>query len=312
MPGHSLNLLLAISFFALQALQLIVVPAWLLPLSPSWGWLLLVPVLLSNAWWAFIHEAIHGAMFPSKRVNRLTGRLHAILFGAAFDLLRWGHLLHHAYSRSPRDRSEVIPLHQSIKLLDRVSYFFRLFGGLYLFEVLGSMLLLLPRPAIQALIPYLSSEANVVAQLVNKLSEPATLRAARFDVLLIITLYSLAFWLYGAHAWMLVLAILGRGLLISLVDNLFHYGTPLQHKHYARNLRLAPLSSALMLHFNLHGTHHLHPNLPWWQLAAKHLEAGGEFQGSWAQAMREQLHGPIPEHVLAASAGTHTPDQLQT
>ena len=101
------NQALAVLFLAVQLFQLVLLPVWLLPSGPAWGWLLLLPVLLSNSWWAFIHEAVHGVLFPNKQANRLAGRVNAVLFGAPFDLLRRGHLLHHAASRTKRERSEV-------------------------------------------------------------------------------------------------------------------------------------------------------------------------------------------------------------
>ena len=42
------------------------------------------------------------------------------------------------------------------------------------------------------------------------------------------------------HAWMLALSLVGRGL-ISFVDNVFHYGAPLDQPRYARNLALPDL-----------------------------------------------------------------------
>lgn len=293
-----LGLALAMGFALLQGFQLILLPAVLLPRDAAWGWILLVPVLLTNGWWAFIHEAIHGTLFPGQGMNRLTGRLHGILFGAGFDLLRWGHLLHHAYSRTPRDRTEVHETGRGNTTLFALIYYFRLLGGLYLFEVLWSLLMLAPRRLLTALAGRLAGPDNPIAPLADKVLSPPCLAAARRDALAILALYGLAFHLYGPQAWMLMAALAGRGLFVSLMDNVFHYGTPLNDRRHALDLKTSAWISTLILHFNLHGTHHRHPALAWWELPARHQAEGGHCQGRLAPALVAQLHGPIPASRL--------------
>jgi len=301
--GPGINAVLVLLFTGLALLLLFVLPLWLLPAGPAWGWLLLLPVLTSNVWWALIHEAIHGVLFGSRRANRLTGRVQGILFGAAFDLLRWGHLLHHALSRTRRERSEVYVVGQDHRAWFALNYYFRLTGGLYWFEVFGALIFLLPRPAIRWAARRLGGEHNVVEALTDKLLEPATLRAVRLDGWLILSLHGLAFVLYGEQAWMLVLALIGRAFLISVVDNAFHYGTPLEDTKYARNLALPTWAGRLILNFNLHGAHHLRPGLAWWRLPGYHRQSGAGFQGNWIGALLNQFRGPIPEHQLLPGQG---------
>ncbi len=301
--GLVVNAALALAFLGLGLLQLVILPLALLPADPAWGWLLLLLVLLTNTAWALIHEAIHGVLLPHKAANRAAGRVLSVLFGAAFDLLRWGHLLHHALSRTRRERSEVYVAGVDKRLSFTLNYYFRLTGGLYWYEVLGGLIFLLPRPVIRWAARRLGSEHNVVEALSEKLLEPATLRAVRLDGWLVIALYSTAFILYAEHAWMLLAALLARAFLISVVDNAFHYGTPLEDIRYARNLALPAWASALLLHFNLHGAHHQRPGLAWWQLAAHHAQSQAGFQGNWTAALLAQFRGPIPEHQLISGAG---------
>ncbi|MGQ9686635.1 MAG: fatty acid desaturase [Thiobacillaceae bacterium] len=159
-------------------------------------------------------------------------------------------------------------------------------------------LILLPRPAIRWAASRLGGAHNVVAPLIDKLLQPATLRAVRMDGWLVLTLHGLAFALYGEHAWMLVLALIGRAFLISVVDNAFHYGTPLEDTKYARNLALPTWAARLILNFNLHGAHHLRPGLAWWQLPGDHHRSGAGYQGNWIAAVLNQFRGPIPKHQL--------------
>lgn len=301
--GPAINLALLCLFPALQVLQMIVLPLWLLPRDASWGWLLVIPVLLSNTWWAVIHEAVHGTLFADKSANRWAGRCHGVLYGAAFDLLRWGHLLHHALSRTRRERSEVYVAGEDDSTRFAVNYYFRLLGGLYWFELCGALIYLLPRPIILRAARQLGGEHNVVETLTAKLMEPATLRAVRMDGWLVIGVYAAAAALYGEYLWMLLLAVAGRAMLISVVDNAFHYDTPLEETRYARNLALPRWASRLILHFNLHGAHHLRPGMPWWQLPGYHRHSGAGYQGNWMAAILRQFRGPIPEHRLQRQPG---------
>ncbi len=288
-----INLLLGLFFIWLQLFQLFALPTWLLPQNPAWGWWLLFPTVLTTSWWAFIHESIHGCLFSNRHLNRMAGRINAILFGSPYDLLRWGHLLHHAYSRTERERPEVYMPGSVSMAWCKLTYYFRLLGGLYLFEVLGGMLLLLPKPLLKIAIHTISRPDNVVELLSDKFLLPRTLAIARIEAICILLVYGVAFSLYGKFAWMLIIALLARGGLISLVDNMFHYATPLEQGRYAHNLYLPVWWSRFILHFNLHGIHHLHPNVSCWQLPNLHAESGHQYHGRWMQAMAAQFKGPV-------------------
>jgi fatty acid desaturase len=293
-----INLLLLLFFTVIQLFQLFALPIWLLPQSPAWGYALLLPALLTTSWWAFIHESIHGCLFSNKPLNKIAGRMHAILFGSPFDLLRWGHLLHHAYSRTERERPEVYMPGSASMFWCTFNYYFRLLGGLYLFEVVGGMLLLLPRFLIHIAVDRFSRPDNVVDLLSHKIMAPHTLAMARVEAVFILLVYGCAFSLYGEYAWMLAGALLLRGCLISLVDNVFHYETPLEQIRYAHNLYLPAWWSRLILHFNLHGIHHLQPNASCWQLPGLHAESGHQYQGHWMKAITAQFKGPVSWHAL--------------
>lgn len=292
------NGLLLIGFASLQLLQLAFIPLVLLPQDARWGWLLLAPMLLTNSWWAFMHEALHGHAFRDKTLGRILGGINAVLFGAAFDLLRAGHLLHHALSRSPRERSEVYVPGSGSRIGFSIAYYFRLLGGLYLFEVLGTLLFLLPKPWIERVGARLAAPNNMVEQMLRRLLHPAALAAVRIEALCIVALYAACFYGYGVHWWMLALALWGRGLLISLMDNVFHYGTALGNAREGRDLALPAWASALILHFNLHGVHHRKAGIPWHALPAQHRQQGAAFQGNFWKAMAAQFRGPIPESAL--------------
>jgi fatty acid desaturase len=292
------NRLLLAGFLALQLLQLVLLPVVLLPRNDAWAWLLLLPLLLTNSWWAYMHEALHGHLFANRKLGRAAGRINAILYGAAFDLLRFGHLLHHAYSRTRRERAEVYRAGEDNLIAVNVAYYFRLLGGLYVFEVLGSVVFLLPRALIRGIEARTRSADNVLEELAPRLLAPVALAAVRTDALAILLVYGMSFHCYGAHWWLLALALWGRGLLISLLDNAFHYGTPLDSPHYAPDLSAPEWWGRLLLHFNLHGLHHRQPAAPWHELPRLHRREAGTFQGSLFRTILSQFRGPIAEHRL--------------
>lgn len=286
------NLAWLLWFLGLQGLQVVVLPGWLLPEDSRWGWLLLLPLVFTNAWWAFLHEAIHNHLFATPRWDRGLGRIHAILYGAAFDLLRQGHLLHHGYSRTPRESTEVYGLDKASIRPHRGAYYLRLLGGLYWLEVGGSLLLFLPRPLLKRFIRHHAAPQNLLGALFRRLMKPGSLAAARTDSLAMVSLYTLVLFAYGPHAWMLLLALIGRALLISFMDNAYHYGTPLGNPRQAQNLKLPAWQSLLLLHFNLHGVHHQHPALPWHRLPTSQ-PGEAPLEPFWPAYFR-QLQGPIP------------------
>ncbi len=294
-----MNGLLVACFVSINLMQFFLLPLWLLPTDPRWGWLLLPVALSSLTFWALIHEAIHGSLSGSRRLNHLAGRLLAVAYGAPFQVLRRGHLLHHGLSRTPRDRSEVYDDARVSRAQAAPAYYFRLLGGLYVYEWLCVPLFLLPRRWIRAAGRRLAREDNVVALMAEKLTQAAVLREVRLDACAILLLFGFGFWVYGSQAWLLALALYGRALIVSLNDNAYHYATPLGETRYAMSLSLPGWLARLLLNFNYHGTHHRQPHLGWRDLPHAFAAERGSFQLGMGTALWRQLRGPIPLSALA-------------
>jgi fatty acid desaturase len=105
---------------------------------------------------------------------------------------------------------------------------------------------------------------------------------------------------------LLVAALLTRGFLISFLDNVYHYETTVGDIFYAKNLRLAPLLSKLLLHFNLHGVHHVNPAVPWIHLPKAFHAGTRQFQGGYFAASARQLRGPIALQDLPHATASAT------
>lgn len=275
-------------------LLLLVIPAWLLRVSAWWG-LLLVPVALaSNTMWSLIHEAIHGHLFAERRLNNRAGRVLCVLYGAPFRALRVAHLLHHRFSRTERDRTEVYDPARVSRLGAAVGFYVQLLGGMYFLEVFSSLACLLPRPVIERIAPGTERADTTGGLVVRAVSQPAPLAEMRVDMLAIIFVFGVSAWLYGENAWMLAVAIFLRAALVSIADNSYHYGTPLEEPRDAMNAGASAWVAALLLHFNLHGVHHRHPHLPWFALRAQFERDGAGPDIELATCLLRQLRGPIP------------------
>lgn len=288
-----LNLCLAGFYVALNVYLFIFLPLQLLPVSLAWGWALLPAALLTNPYWSLIHEAIHDLFHPNRSVNGFFGRLSSILFGAPFRILRTSHLVHHKLNRLPVEGTEYYDRATGTKARAAPGYYSQIFFGLYLAEALSPLYFLLPRSALLRLQKRLLKPGSVSAILMENWLGAAALREIRFDGCLAILWLALALACYGKH-WPLLAALwLARAFLISFLDNIYHYATPVGDLFYARNLSLPGACAKLLLHFNLHGVHHVNPAIPWRDLPRAFDAQAGKYQGDYFAAALRQLRGPI-------------------
>jgi fatty acid desaturase len=292
----------------LLALQLFALPLWFLPHDPAWGWLL-VPLALTNTpLWSLTHESIHGSLLRHRDWNDRIGRALAIGYGAPFALLKAGHLLHHRFSRTPRERTEVFDPSTTSWWRQAPGYYLRLFGGLYLAEVASVLLLLVPRRGWLALAKRADSPTTVSAQLFETVAS-RRLAAFQVDAALILAIYAAAFAAYGPHWWMLLAALGGRAFVVSVADNAYHYGTELDAPLEAMNLRLPRALELFILAFNLHGVHHKYPGLAWHSLRAAFVADAGRFDLGWFAAAARQVNGPVAEPSLKLTSVIAEPSE---
>ncbi|GAA0927640.1 fatty acid desaturase family protein [Virgisporangium aurantiacum] len=275
-------------------LQLAVVPLWLLPAGSAWGWLLVPLALLSTPHWSLIHEAIHGTLLRDRRWNDRCGRPLAVGYGVPFALLKTGHLLHHRYSRTARERTEVYDPAATTWAATAPGYYVRLFGGLYLAEVATVVLAVAPRAFWQRLARRMESPDSVTGILLDRVGG-RLLRQFRVDAAAVVAVHAASLLAYGRHAWMLGAAIAARAVMISVADNAYHYGTELDAPLEAMNLRLPRVLETFVLAFNLHAVHHRHPGLRWHHLRAAFRADGDRFHLGWFTAVARQVRGPVPD-----------------
>ena len=291
--GSVVNVWLMSAVGVLSVFQLFVLPLWLIPANPAWGWALLTVPLMTTPFWSLVHEAIHGTLLADRARGDRCGRAMAVAYGAPFILLKTGHLLHHRFSRTPRERVEIYDPARTTWAKVAPVYYLRLVIGLYLLEVASIGLALLPAAALRRLAVRAESPDTVAGLLLERIAADRNRGQFRVDAALIVLLYAGAFVAYGAHAWMLALAIVGRALVVSISDNAYHYGTKLDAPLEAMNLRLARPLERFALSFNLHDVHHRHPGLRWHELRGQFLAEGSPYHLGWFTAAARQFNGPI-------------------
>ena len=301
---YRLNVQLTMFALAVMVLQLVVVPLSLLPQSPVTA--IVAVVLLSlttpvNR--ALLHEAIHGRLARQRNWNDRLGRGLAVTSAMAFDAIRFGHLAHHRFPRHDLDRADVIEPGQN-PILVGFNFYIGLLGWIHVREILGSALMLLPRRAIMFLteraLP-MDDSLQVLRGAIRR-SLDRRLRRSRVDLFLVASIYGAALYLYGAWWPVLIAGIAMRALIVSLQDNVAHYGTPAVLGASAHNSRLAPWPSTFLLNANLHGVHHARPELPWNALPQV-PEAEQHLAGTYMTLVLRQFQGPRRSfHAPSATA----------
>ena len=302
---HPVRLNIAISglLILINVYQLLILPLALVPHSP-WWLLTLVPLApLNLTLWYAIHESFHGGLLATRNGNERLGRALAVLFAAPYHVARFGHLMHHRFNRSVLDQPEVYDPKFIGPFRANAVYYFRLFGGLYLGELATFFVFLLPMRRVGPFIHWLldrdEDEAKKIDQAAQKtLAKPATIKAIRFDLAVTVLLYMVSMILYGPYWFMPLVLIAMRAVTVSFVDNLPHYGTPLDQPGFAYNLSLPRSIELGILNFNRHHTHHNQPTRPWTQLPQAQQEQGVTDDMPYLRAALMQLKGPIPETEL--------------
>lgn len=284
----------AVAHIALVGTALFGVPL-LLPQGLAWSALLIPVVLVSNSYWAVLHEALHGNLLPRRAANDALGRLLAVLFGSALGVLRTAHLGHHGFNRHLHDRPDTFDPRRVPRAVAYIRYYWGMLFGLYLGEIVAPLICMLPRRLVDRLLDraFLPDEPGVAAHARATLFGPGVLAGVRLDGLLALGVFALAFWLYGENWPLLAAFLVVRGFLVGFVDNLYHHGTPLDDRRFAWNLALPGWASLLILHGNLHRQHHQRPTLPWHRLPEAMAKRRDRFDEGFLAASARQLKGPI-------------------
>jgi fatty acid desaturase len=270
----------------------------LLQRDVAFGWLLLPVVLPTNLFWSLHHEAIHGNLHPHRSVNLSAGRLMAILLGSSFHVLRFAHLMHHRFNRNPGDRPDVYDPAVTSRAEARFRFLCNLVIGLHLSELVSPLLCLLPKRVIRRILGMIYRGDDPATEEIRRVAhrlflDSPQLRSIRIDATLAASLLAAAAFSFGENWPMLIAFLVGRGALISIFDNVYHFATPIDRPDYARNLALPRPLQMLFLNMNLHRVHHGRPSIPWWGLPAQLQADGDTCDAPMLRAAFLQFTGPV-------------------
>lgn len=297
-----LNIGLACAYAGSALAAYFLIPALMRWSDPAWIWLLIPLALVANGYWATLHEAMHGQLRPQSIANRRAGRVLAILWGSSFRMLRFGHLMHHRFNRHELDHPDCYDPARTTRVAASLRFYSEILGGLYLVEILTPLLYLLPQTMVRRLVGRLyAGDAAPMPQLrqlaERALAAPDNIREIRQDALAAWALIVLAFVAWGEY-WPAFLGFfLGRGLLVSLVDNVYHFRTPLDDVDFAYNLRLPRPLQALFLNMNMHRVHHHNMHVAWWRLPDFFAANREAYDGSLIKGVIRQGLGPVAAAV---------------
>ena len=306
--NYPLNYALCAAHLALNATALFVLPLLLLPEASRALWIVVAISCTSNGLFAVLHEAIHRSLAPTTRLpvigismNDLLGRIVGIAFGSPFDFVAIAHVTHHRVNRTPDEHVEVYD--QALNVSGRRSlvfgYYCFLLGGLYAAEMIVPMVCLLPRHLGESLLTRAFAADPMASQVLRRIfRSPYRFRSIRIDAWIILASMVASAVLYGHYLWILAIHFLIRAFLISFLDYLYHYGSPLGDRLHGYNLRLPRWMSVVILNFNYHGIHHRFPALPWRALERVFTDQSLVFDNDYLAQAVSQLRGPMTRQEL--------------
>lgn len=239
--------------------------------------------------WGAMHESIHGNLFDNYAANRRSGRVLGWFLCLSWDVMRFGHLLHHSHNRHEFDRPEAVPT-GATRLRAAGPYYFKLLGGHALISAISSIGLALPFPIARRLIPDPEPMGTAARRAFAK---PDRQWRIRGDLAAILLLVGCACVCWGARWPVFAATIAARFFVLSLLDNAPHYGTALDSGVYARNTRLPRFTEWLVMGHNFHGVHHGATGLKWHELRRTFWRKGVGCDGSWVLMVLRQFRGPL-------------------
>jgi len=274
---------------AIALLQFFIAPL----VCPAGAWpavaLIILCMVATPLHWGLLHESIHGNLFADFVANRRAGRLLGAFLGLSWDVMRFGHLLHHSNNRHEFDRPEAIAPGSTLAR-SAIPYFAKLCGGHAIISAVSSFGLTLPSRFVKRLIPRVEPMRAAALRAFLNAERQARIRG---DVAAITILMAAAVWCWSGRWPLFAATITARFFMLSLLDNAPHYATPLDSGTYARNSRLPLWASCLVAGHNFHGVHHGATGLKWQQLRNAFVNSGAAYEGTWTAMVLQQLRGPV-------------------
>lgn len=239
--------------------------------TASWGWRIGAALAFSyvnNTIFALLHEAVHGRLHASRRVNETIGRVMAAFFPTSLGFQRICHLGHHRRNRSDAEVFDYILPGES-RLVKTLQWYGVLTGIYWLLLPAGCFVYLVWPGAFRLPARIRSSrlfrQTSAEGMLSGFAHAPAP--TIRLEIL-----FSLA--LQAVFVWTLDLTMAGwlacYGAFAVNWSSLQYADHAFTERHVhdgAWNLRVNRVVQYLFLNYHHHKAHHQHSQVPWIHLS---------------------------------------------
>jgi fatty acid desaturase len=254
--------------------------------------------------WLLIHEAIHHKLLRNRAANDFLGRVHAILFGCPFYILKIGHLTHHRYNRSELDTTELVPAETKHFVRWWLAYYGRILGLLYLSEVISPLAFYFWKNFKRLVIAW--TQSNALAAIFDLFTR-RMVQAIQMDAVLCVGFLAAQIYFNWHALTPFILLFFWRGLIVSYYDNAYHYGTDPHDNQAANNLAVPGMVRPLILNHNMHRVHHRHPSASWAVLPELFVADNDGYDGVLISTGMQQIKGPTRRPNLPSPAESRWP-----
>jgi fatty acid desaturase len=249
--------------------------------------------LSNNTLFSLLHEAVHKIYSKNQWLNDAMGILASSFFPTGFTFQRLCHLAHHCNNRSDHEMFDMYYPHDNL-LLKRVQ-FFGIFTGLYWLVLVVGWMIYLVYPGFFVLVSDLGKRSHILkhADVAILLPFGKTTKQARIRYELAFTLLFqiLIFYLLQLTFVWWLLAYWVFSLFWGSLQYADHAFSPRNIRKGAWDLRINPIMRYIFLNYHHHRAHHMHPNVPWFDLA-KHIDHDN-YRPSFMEIYLRMWKGPI-------------------
>lgn len=263
-PG-ALNLALAVAAPA-AALGLLAFASH----TDSWGWRIAAALAFSyvnNTIFSLLHEAVHGHLHASRRINEWAGRFLAAFFPTGLGFQRICHLGHHRRNRSDVEVFDYVLPGES-RLVKTLQWYGILTGVYWLMPPLSCLLYLLAPGLFRLPQRFRGSRfiRQTSAEAMLSGFENAPERTLRLEILLSFALQAALIWSLDLTpaGWLTCYA--AFALNWSSLQYADHAFTERDVHDGAWNLRVSRIVQYLFLNYHHHKAHHQNPHVSWLHL----------------------------------------------
>ena len=265
-PGR-LNLLIAM--LQLVAFGGIVYGA---SVATAWWHLLVLAAafaIVGNSIYSIVHEAEHGLLHRSPKVNDGVGIIMSLLFPAPFHLIRQGHLGHHQRNRSD-DEAFDLYFDGDLPVIRWIVLYGILTGFYWMIVVLSNLVVVVCPAILRRRFFEFDRPSSAVMESLN----PKYWVAVRLEGLAAVLLHVFIVWSLDIPLINYGVVYFGFGFSWSAMQYVHHFGTQRHVLRGARNLWLFAPIDWIWLHHNWHLIHHSQPTVPWIYLPTLGRQSG--------------------------------------